>query len=86
MKSIRLLPALALSGALFALAAYAVNGTWTNLNGGSWTNAANWSGEVIAAGQDRLADLASGHAGGRTAQCLKNDSGINRTPLNSIRG
>src|SRR5690349_940482 len=35
---------------LAGMRAEAANGTWTNPNGGSWTNGANWSGSVIADG------------------------------------
>ena len=31
--------------------------TWTNLDGGSWTNAANWLGGVIASGTNTTADI-----------------------------
>ena len=39
-----------LSALLAASAARAASGTWTNFNGGSWTNAANWSSGAIADG------------------------------------
>src|ERR1700761_6257549 len=33
-----------------ALTAHATDGTWTNLNGGSWASTANWSNDTIASG------------------------------------
>ncbi len=39
--------------------ALAQNGTWTNLNGGSWANPANWRNGVIAQGTDNTADFST---------------------------
>lgn len=38
-------------------AALAASGTWTNTQGGSWTNAANWNGGVIAEGAGSTANF-----------------------------
>ena len=38
---------------------WAANGTWTNLNGGSWTNLGNWAGGVIADGTDNTGDFST---------------------------
>jgi autotransporter-associated beta strand protein len=35
------------------------SGTWTNLLGGSWAAAANWSGGTVAAGSDNTADFST---------------------------
>ncbi len=35
------------------------NGTWTNAAGGSWTQNANWSGELIANGANSTADFST---------------------------
>jgi autotransporter-associated beta strand protein len=86
MKSIRLLQAIALSGALFAPVAYAADGTWTNLNGGSWTNAANWSGEVIAAGQDRLADFGALSLVSSAMVTLDGDQRVGRLQVDDAYG
>src|SRR5882724_5181154 len=40
-------------------AAHAATGTWTHLNGGSWTNSTNWSGGVIADGSGNSANFGS---------------------------
>ena len=40
-------------------AARAASGTWTNLNGGSWTTSANWSGGTIADGSGNSANFAT---------------------------
>ena len=41
------------------LGASAASGTWTQLGGGSWTNAANWSGGTIAGGADATANFST---------------------------
>jgi autotransporter-associated beta strand protein/YVTN family beta-propeller protein len=41
----------------WALAAGAASGTWTNRNGGSWTNAGNWNGGIIADGSGSTANF-----------------------------
>jgi autotransporter-associated beta strand protein len=38
-------------------AAYGTDGTWTNENGGSWGNAANWNGGAIAGGSGSAASF-----------------------------
>jgi len=35
----------------------AASGTWNNQNGGSWTNASNWSGGTIADGSGSSANF-----------------------------
>lgn len=61
-------PARILTSSIAALAAIAsitpqtseaAAGTWTNLAGGSWPTAANWSGSVVASGADFLADFST---------------------------
>src|SRR5689334_12614638 len=42
---------------LGTICSYAASGTWTNPNGGSWTNVANWSGGVIADGAGNSANF-----------------------------
>src|SRR5207248_1491611 len=45
-------------GAAPALAA--TNGTWTNTtSGGLWSDGTNWSGSIIADGQDGIADFST---------------------------
>ncbi|MEY4385884.1 MAG: catalase/peroxidase, partial [Verrucomicrobiota bacterium] len=51
-QTIRLL---ALTAGLCTSVAQAANGTWTNLAGGSWPVAANWSGGTVAGGADSTA-------------------------------
>ena len=41
------------------LAAIAASGTWSNLNGGSWTNAGNWNAGIIADGSGNTANFAT---------------------------
>ena len=48
-----------LAGVLQVNTAYAQNGTWINPNGGSWGDAANWQGGVIAQGTDNTADFST---------------------------
>ena len=36
---------------------HASSGIWTNLNGGSWTNAANWNAAAIASGSGSTANF-----------------------------
>src|SRR5207245_5237224 len=40
-----------------AAAVRAASGTWINQNGGSWTNASNWSGGTIADGSGSSANF-----------------------------
>lgn len=55
---ITVLPAVVMALAMLAPApAHAQSGTWTNLSGGSWATAANWSDGVIANGTDATADF-----------------------------
>ena len=53
-QTIRLL---ALTAGLGASVAQAANGTWTNLAGGSWPVAANWSGGTVAGGANFTANF-----------------------------
>jgi autotransporter-associated beta strand protein len=48
-----------LAAVLLTSAAHAQSGTWINPNGGSWANAANWQGGVIAQGADNTADFST---------------------------
>jgi autotransporter-associated beta strand protein len=43
--------------ALGEMRAKAANGTWTNPNGGSWTNSGNWSGGTIADASNNTANF-----------------------------
>jgi autotransporter-associated beta strand protein/YVTN family beta-propeller protein len=42
-----------------SICAQAASGTWTNRNGGSWTNAVNWNGGVIADGSGSTANFST---------------------------
>src|SRR5215471_18945347 len=55
---IRTLAGVALACAL-GQDAFAQSGTWINTAGGSWTNAGNWSGGVIAAGAGNTANFST---------------------------
>ncbi len=48
---------MALALALPSHLAYADSGFWSNPAGGSWTNSANWIGNIMAEGTDSVADL-----------------------------
>ncbi len=48
-----------LAAALLTNTARAQSGTWINPNGGSWANAANWQGGVIAQGTDRYPQISA---------------------------
>jgi len=48
-----------LTGMLHVNPALGQSGTWTNLLGGSWAAAANWSGGTVAAGSDNTADFST---------------------------
>ncbi|HVV72509.1 MAG TPA: hypothetical protein VHI52_13595, partial [Verrucomicrobiae bacterium] len=39
--------------------AHGASGTWTNLNGGSWTNPGNWLGGIVAEGSGFSADFST---------------------------
>ena len=45
--------------ATLVISAPAGSGVWTNLLGGSWTNATNWSGGLIAGGTDAAANFST---------------------------
>ena len=45
--------------AVVPFAAGAASGTWSHAGGGSWTNAANWGGGVIADGSGNTANFAA---------------------------
>jgi autotransporter-associated beta strand protein len=55
----RLAGVLALASFLAPARCAAASGTWTNLNGGSWTNTANWSGGIIASNLDAVANFSA---------------------------
>lgn len=42
---------------LIGTSVFAVDGTWTNLVGGSWSNVENWSGGIIASGASSTASF-----------------------------
>src|SRR5262245_2803386 len=42
-----------------AISAQGASGTWTNRNGGSWTNALNWNSGVIADGSGSTANFST---------------------------
>src|SRR5262245_45653015 len=42
-----------------SIAAQAASGTWTNRNGGSWTNSLNWSSGIIADGSGNTANFST---------------------------
>jgi autotransporter-associated beta strand protein/YVTN family beta-propeller protein len=44
---------------VWVMSAHGANGTWTNPNGGSWTNTANWSGGIIADGAGNTANFST---------------------------
>jgi autotransporter-associated beta strand protein len=48
-----------LAGVLQVNNACAQNGTWTNVNGGSWADSANWLNGIIAQGTDNTADFST---------------------------
>jgi len=45
--------------AFIAQSLLAVDGTWTGLSGGSWTNTANWASGVVADGSAGIADFST---------------------------
>ncbi len=48
---------LALAGCASVISVRAASGTWTNRNGGSWTNTANWNAAAIADGSGSTANF-----------------------------
>ena len=52
-----LLASALLAGVLPMNPAHAASGIWTNLNGGSWAAAANWTNGVVASGSGNTADF-----------------------------
>jgi autotransporter-associated beta strand protein len=44
---------------LLTASSHAANGTWTNVNGGSWASSANWNGGTIASGSDSTANFST---------------------------
>ena len=58
MKPVRpFLLLLALAGWASVISTPAASGTWTNGNGGSWTNTANWGAATIADGSGNTANF-----------------------------
>jgi autotransporter-associated beta strand protein len=45
--------------AILLMSAPVGSGVWTNLNGGSWTNANNWTNGLVAGGVDAIADFST---------------------------
>jgi len=55
----RLIAAALVAAGLFPAAATAADGNWSNVNGGNWSDAANWTGGVVADGVGSTATFAT---------------------------